>query len=258
MTPKHLVIVVSLTLVLSACVPVPAAPSPTSALPTSPPRIETPAPDAVALNFHREGGVAGFCDDLTIYANGETTVQSCEVETTHDSVLTADQAAQFFKWYGEFAPFDRTITDGPVADSLTLEMSFDGQGMKPVTADDVAAISAFAQQLLATSQAQATDMISDLAMVDSVEVQVLGGEPTSLLVIARGYLPDGCTSIDDTSWVQEGNTFVVTITTVRPADMMCTQALVPFEETVIIEPESALDPGTYTVEVNGVSTQVVL
>ena len=101
-------------------------------------------------------------------------------------------------------------------------------------------------------------MVSGLAAVESVEVQVLNAPPASLLVIARGYLPDGCTSIDETSWVQEGNTFVVTITTFRPADMMCTQVLVPFEETVIIEPESALSPGTYTVEVNGVSTQVVL
>jgi inhibitor of cysteine peptidase len=100
------------------------------------------------------------------------------------------------------------------------------------------------------------DMVSGLAMVESVEVQVLEGTPASLLVIARGYLPDGCTSIDDTSWTQEGNTFNVTITTTRPADAMCTQALVPFEETVMISPPGGVDPGTYTVMVNDVKTEI--
>ncbi len=259
MTRKHLLILIGLTLILGACVSVPATPPPATPRPIA----TQPAPDAVALTLHREGGVAGFCDDLTIYADGKTDVRACDDETAQTGVLTAAQAAQFFTWLTEFQPFDRTITDGPVADSLTLEVSFKGQGPKSVTDDDLAAISAFAQQLLTPTQAQPpgssdSGMTSGLAAVQSVEVQVLSGAPTSLLVIARGAVPDGCTSIDETSWTQEGNTFIVTITTIRPADMMCTQALVPFEETVMIEPENALDPGAYTVEVNGVSTEVAL
>jgi inhibitor of cysteine peptidase len=116
---------------------------------------------------------------------------------------------------------------------------------------------------LPPAQAQPTEppaasMASGLAAVQSVEVQVLDGSEVTLLVIARGNFPDGCTSIDETSWVQEGDKFLVTITTVWPEDAMCTQALVPFEETVMIEPESPLAAGTYTVDVNGVSTEVTL
>jgi inhibitor of cysteine peptidase len=91
-----------------------------------------------------------------------------------------------------------------------------------------------------------------LAQVESVEVQVLDQSPPAILVIARGSLPDGCTSIGDTDWAQDGKTFKVTITTVRPEEMMCTQALVPFEETVMMKPADALAPGRYTVDANGV------
>jgi inhibitor of cysteine peptidase len=99
-------------------------------------------------------------------------------------------------------------------------------------------------------------MTSGLATVDSVEVQILEGAPAALLVIARGNFPDSCTSIDETSWTQEGNTFVVVITSVRPVDAVCTQALVPFEETVLIEPKAELDSGIYTIDVNGVAAEV--
>jgi hypothetical protein len=39
---------------------------------------------------------------------------------------------------------------------------------------------------------------------------------------------------------------------------MCTQALVPFEETMLIEPEGESDGDAYTVEVNGVATELSL
>ena len=47
-------------------------------------------------------------------------------------------------------------------------------------------------------------------------------------------------------------TFQVTITTTRPADAMCTEALVPFEETFSLDVYS-LPAGTYTVNVNGIT-----
>jgi inhibitor of cysteine peptidase len=51
--------------------------------------------------------------------------------------------------------------------------------------------------------------------------------------------------------------YKVTITTKRPADKMCTEALVPFEESVALE-VVGLPAGTYTVEVNGVTASFTL
>jgi inhibitor of cysteine peptidase len=72
-------------------------------------------------------------------------------------------------------------------------------------------------------------------------------------VVAVGYLPDGCTEIDgiDVDREVDAQTFEVTIGTVRPRDAMCTQALVPFEETIELD-VLGLPAGTYSVDVNGI------
>ncbi len=36
--------------------------------------------DTWVLRYQREGGIAGFCDEVTIYASGMATVTSCRSE----------------------------------------------------------------------------------------------------------------------------------------------------------------------------------
>lgn len=95
------------------------------------------------------------------------------------------------------------------------------------------------------------------AVVESVDVLILESFPVQIHVVVTGYLPDGCTTLDQVSTEQNGNEFVVTITTQRPADMMCTQALVPYEEVVPLD-VAGLPAGQYTVTVNGVSASFEL
>lgn len=95
------------------------------------------------------------------------------------------------------------------------------------------------------------------ATVDSVEVQILESFPVQVHVVVSGYLPDGCTRLDEVTTEQNGNEFVVTITTKRPADAICTQALVPYEEVVPLD-VAGLPAGEYTVTVNGVMTSFEL
>ncbi len=90
------------------------------------------------------------------------------------------------------------------------------------------------------------------AQVDSIEILVLESFPVQIHVVARGNLPDGCTKIDEIVRRRSGNDFLITITTVRPADAICAQALVPFEEIVSLD-VYGLKAGTYTVDVNGVT-----
>lgn len=90
------------------------------------------------------------------------------------------------------------------------------------------------------------------AVVDSVEILILESFPVQVNAVARGNLPDGCTGIDQVLQERSGDTFLVTITTLRAADAVCTQALVPFEQIIALD-VYGLAAGVYTVTVNGVS-----
>lgn len=97
------------------------------------------------------------------------------------------------------------------------------------------------------------------ANVESIEILTLESFPVQIRVIATGYLPDGCTSINEktVSYDEKTKSFTVHITTSRPADAMCTQALVPFEESIALD-VYGLEKGTYKVDVNGVTDEFEL
>jgi inhibitor of cysteine peptidase len=93
-----------------------------------------------------------------------------------------------------------------------------------------------------------------LASVEEIQLQIMESFPVQVAVLVEGYLPDGCTEIDgiDQTFDEETNTFSVKITTVRPTDAVCTEAIVPFEERISLDVRG-LPAGTYTVDVNGVT-----
>ena len=99
--------------------------------------------------------------------------------------------------------------------------------------------------------------VTGVAVVDSVDLLMLESFPVQIHALVKGNLPDGCTTIDQVTQARQGNAFTVTITTKRPADKMCTEALVPFEESVALE-VVGLPAGTYAVEVNGVTASFTL
>ncbi len=102
------------------------------------------------------------------------------------------------------------------------------------------------------NESQDGDYIYGTAVVESIEILVLESFPVQIHVVAKGYLPDGCTEIDRVEEKRDGNTFTVTITTKRPKDMMCTQAIVPYEKVVPLD-VYGLKAGTYDVNVNTVT-----
>lgn len=89
------------------------------------------------------------------------------------------------------------------------------------------------------------------AAVNSIDIRILESFPVQVQIVALGDLPDGCTSVKDITQQKNGPTFFVTIKTERPSDVACTQALVPFEETITLD-VYGLKAGVYTVNVNGV------
>ncbi len=90
------------------------------------------------------------------------------------------------------------------------------------------------------------------ANVENIQIMTLESFPVQVQVIAEGYLPDGCTEIDKIKTEREGNVFNINISTKRPTDAVCTQAIESFTETIPLDVQG-LKAGNYTVNVNGVT-----
>ena len=84
--------------------------------------------------------------------------------------------------------------------------------------------------------------------VDDFQILIMESFPVKVRVNVVGNLPDGCTSIAGSkAEMIDESTFELSIYTERPEDMMCTMALVPFEESISLEVEG-LPAGIYTVK----------
>lgn len=109
----------------------------------------------------------------------------------------------------------------------------------------------------ADSQPADPDPIPGLAPVQTVELRILESFPVQVHAVARGELPDPCTSIASVSQARRGFDIEVRLTTTRPRDLACIQVLAPFEEIVALD-VLGLPAGRYRVEVNGVEASFVL
>ena len=89
------------------------------------------------------------------------------------------------------------------------------------------------------------------ANIENIQIMTLESFPVQIHVVAEGYLPDGCTEIDGITAERVKNTFNINISTTRPKDAVCTQAIIPFNETIPLEVQG-LKAGNYTVNVNGI------
>jgi inhibitor of cysteine peptidase len=100
------------------------------------------------------------------------------------------------------------------------------------------------------SKTPATDFLESKqnVFVDDLQILIMESFPVQVRVIVTGNLPDGCTSIiSSKADMIDDTTFVLSIFTERPEDMMCTMALVPFEESISLDVHG-LSAGTYSVK----------
>lgn len=92
------------------------------------------------------------------------------------------------------------------------------------------------------------------AAVDSIDIMLKESFPVQVDVVVKGNLPDGCTEIGDAKQQLVAKTFNINLETrkLKDADVVCTQAIVPFNETIPLENVVGISAGVYTVDVNGV------
>ena len=80
-----------------------------------------------AFTWHREGGVAGFCDDVTVYLTGLVTTSDCKGFNAQ-TYLTASQLDQLYGWVYRLGDFDYDDSNAPLADGMQLTLSLAGTG----------------------------------------------------------------------------------------------------------------------------------
>ncbi len=99
------------------------------------------------------------------------------------------------------------------------------------------------------------ELVTGRAAVDSVDIVEVG--EISATIVVRGNLPDGCTRLADHVQAVQGRIIRVELYTERPADQFCTEALVPFDQEIMLDLRG-LEEGQYVVEVNGVKAELVI
>jgi hypothetical protein len=100
--------------------------------------------------------------------------------------------------------------------------------------------------------------VAGMAVVQSVEIQILESQPIQVNAVVRGQLPDaGCTILADVTQARVGNTINITLTTTTDPLALCAQALTPFEQVVSLD-TSYLSPAPYVVNANGVQKAFIL
>lgn len=107
-----------------------------------------PANEGLMLVWKRNGGIAGFCDELFIYRSGFARAQTCASQTAADPAaqlhLAEDELQQLYGWAEHYQTASFTQSDGAVADSMSQSLEFYGQGSQPLTANEQPAFLNFA------------------------------------------------------------------------------------------------------------------
>ena len=102
------------------------------------------------LEWRREGGIAGFCDGMTVTANHRASVGTCRdpsAEVT-GQLLPVDWIGRLEGWRDGVASFDYTQANPPgTADGMTVTLRFEGRGAVVTSAAERQEIANFAAEL---------------------------------------------------------------------------------------------------------------
>jgi len=97
------------------------------------------------LIWHRQGGIAGFCNTVTVFASGAYTVANCATNSSQTGQLNADQLAQLTRFVNKVQSFTNENSDpANVADAMSVKTTFKGVGRLEASPEDITTLSNFA------------------------------------------------------------------------------------------------------------------
>jgi len=110
-------------------------------------------PATVALTWKREGGLAGFCDYMTVYLSGEVHGSSCKqgqyTEQRLIDVLFTEENAKWDEWLKNYGNINIDASDPKgVSDRMVVVLTLIGTGgQQTISASDQQELLNFAQEL---------------------------------------------------------------------------------------------------------------
>ena len=110
-------------------------------------------PATLALTWSREGGIAGFCDRLTVFLSGEIYGSQCKSQPdgtigTFASSLSEEERQQFDAWVKEFGEVKLDASDPKgVSDAMAVKLEFYGLGQSSLKPADEQALILWAQSI---------------------------------------------------------------------------------------------------------------
>lgn len=128
---------------------------PTSSATATATATATPDGERVILEWTREGGIAGFCDGMTVMANHRASLGTCTDTSAEvkSQFLPADWLGQIEVWRDRVASFERTWEDPPnQSDRMTVVVRFEGRGASEASAAEQQELASFAAELFAALQ----------------------------------------------------------------------------------------------------------
>jgi hypothetical protein len=103
------------------------------------------------FSWTREGGIAGFCDEVTISLAGWVYVSNCKDSGQDPMVfrLNEEQLKMLYEWNDTYAPFTLDQSDpAGVADGMKMVLTFTGEGQKQATKTEQESMAAFIGNLI--------------------------------------------------------------------------------------------------------------
>ena len=107
-------------------------------------------PATILLTWKQSGGIAGRCDEMTIYLSGEIHASSCmqTKDTSMKDLFTSDDQSQLDNWSVKFGNVLIDLSDPKgAADAMTRTMIFNGNGNGQPTQADQQALYNWAQMI---------------------------------------------------------------------------------------------------------------
>lgn len=107
----------------------------------------------LALTYSRQGGFAGFCDEMKVYLDGSVLLSSCK-NVDVDYRLDAEQLEQLYAWYDGLATIDYSYADPGTADAMSTKLAMPAQGARTADEATVNEILAFCAALIQQVRAE--------------------------------------------------------------------------------------------------------
>lgn len=118
---------------------------------------ESISTDDQLFHWHREGGIAGFCDDVTIVSMTTASVSSCRARPPAffaDVQLTADEQAALSEWLATYDTDTYEQADPATADAMVIAIQIYGEGSATPNEAAWQQMDRFAQALVSRANSQ--------------------------------------------------------------------------------------------------------